>query len=70
MNRKEYMIIAETIREQRENEFEALHFGYTEEDIQPALLTIADFEDRIVDRLRSEYANFDEAKFRLACKPS
>lgn len=70
MNRREYILIAETIREQRENELESLNFGYTEEDIKPAMLTIADFEDRIVNRLRDEYANFDEAKFRIACKPS
>lgn len=69
MNRREYIIIAETIREQRENEYESTRVGgYTEDDIRPALLTIADFEDRICDRLRSEYGNFNESMFREACK--
>lgn len=68
MNRKEYILIAEVLREARENELEALKFDYTEDDIRPAMQTIAYLEDKFVDRFRDEYPNFDELKFRKECK--
>lgn len=68
MNRREYMIIAEVIRERKENAHEWIHFGYSQAEVEAALATINDLQDHMVYRLKEEYANFDEAKFVEACK--
>jgi hypothetical protein len=70
MNRKEYILIAETLREYKENEIESLKFEYTVSDIDLSLSIIEDLESRFVDRLRHEYRNFDEVKFKEATRPT
>ena len=67
MNQREYLIICQTLQETRANELEALKFGYTYDDIKPALLTVNRLEDKFVDRLKDEYSNFNESEFRKAC---
>lgn len=70
MNRKEYILIAETLREYKENEIESLKFGYTKTDVDRVLAVIEDLESRFIDRLRDEYSNFNERMFREATVPS
>ena len=70
MNRKEYRLIAETLREYKENEIESLKFEYTKTDVDRVLAVIEDLESRFIDRLRDEYSNFNERMFREATVPS
>lgn len=66
MNQKEFNLIAEVIRGRKENAAQSFHFGYSQQDIEHALLTIKDLQDFLAYEFRA-YPAFDEAKFTQAC---
>lgn len=68
MNRREFIIIAEVIRELKENAHEWIHYGYSLAEVESAMATINDLQDHMVYRLKEEYPKFDESKFIEACK--
>ena len=68
MNQKEYEIIAGVIRGRKQNALDSLHFGYTQEQVDGWLLTIADLQDMMAYELSQEYSTFDRDKFLKACE--
>lgn len=68
MNQKEYELIADVIRDRKENATRSKAFGYSDREIESWLAVLNDFQDMLAYRLGKEYASFDSEKFNQACK--
>lgn len=68
MNQKEYNLIAYVIRDRKQNSVNSLQYGYSQDEVNSELATIADLQDHMAMELAREYSTFDKEKFTEACR--
>jgi len=68
MNQKEYELIAEVIRQRKENASQLYKLGYSEDQIMLVLNTIEDLQQFLTSKMSITYRNFDIGKFTAACE--